>query len=183
MALPHNAVEAGPQVLAGRLLFWLRQRGYELPGDDKDWYLLKPELGYGQSRRSQYDVERGVMAWYLSYTGEDEAAQEWSEVFGGEMTPSSLINRLDMVTLEEVRGTDGGRYSFFAGLKLVLSEEAIAAMPPKMKTVYIFKCSKCGYRTEDHRKDFGDRYVHAQCGQDSRYTLIDSVKVEVARTT
>lgn len=183
MVLPLNAVEAGPQALAARLLLWLRQRGYELPGRDEDWYLLKPELGYGQSRRTQYDVERGVMSWYLTYTGEDEGALNWSETFGGDMAPSSLINRLDKVTLEEVRGRDGGSYSFFAGMKLVLSEEAIAAMPPKMKTVYIFKCSKCGYRTEDHRKDFGERYVHAQCGQDSRYNLVDSVKVEVARTT
>lgn len=121
------------------------------------------------------------MAWYLAYTGEDESAQHWSDTFGGEMTPSSLINRLDTVSLEEVKDYTG-KYSCYAGTKLILSEEALAALPPK-KTVYIFKCSSCGYRTEDSRKDFGDRYIHSRCGQDSRYELVDSVQVEVARTT
>lgn len=178
--------EAAPQPKAWKLLDWLRQRGYELPGERENWHILKPNLeeygSYRQTRRSQWDIERGIMAWYLAYDGFDDDAIHWSGTFGGEMAPATLINRLDDCILEETRGHDGGR-SFFAGMKLTLSEEGLAKMKPKTRSVYIFKCDKCGYRTEDKRRDFDENYVHKQCGQDSRWIYVETVKEEVARTT
>lgn len=180
MVLPSK--EAGPHQLAVRFLHWLRQRGYELPGEDKDWYLGKPDL-WGRSRRNRYDIEEGKLAWYLAYEGEDEAAIHWSDTFGGDDAPATLINRLDQCELIEHKGwNEHNRYSFFAAMKLQMKEEALAVLPPKMKTIYVFKCSKCGYRMEDHRKDFGERYIHSQCGHDSQLVFMHTVKVEVPRS-
>lgn len=184
MTLPLDEFEAGPQALAQKFLRWLRQRGYELPGEVSDWYLLKCRPSYGATRRTKYDIERGVMAWYLTYTGTDEEARHWSGTFGGDIAPSTLLNKLDSCELVENTGyNELKRYRFNAGLKLTFSEKVLVTLPPKMKTFYIWKCSHCGYRTEDSRRNFGERYVHGQCGQDSRYELVDTVKVEVARTS
>lgn len=181
-SLPFNRQEAGSQAYALKFLTWLRVRGYELPGDDADWFLVKPILDGGRTRRSRYDKEEGILAWYLCYFGDDKEALHWSNTFGGEVAASTLINRLDQVELTEVMGySPFHSYRRFAGMCLSFKEEFLAKKPPKMKTVYIFKCDCCGFRMEDPRKNFGEKYVHSQCGQESTYELVDTIKVEVAR--
>lgn len=179
MALPSK--EAGSRQHAVRLLHWLRRRGYELPGEDKEWFIGRPDL-WGRSRRTREDVREGKLAWYLAYEGQEELAIYWSDTFGGEEAPAFLINRLDKCELVEHEGyNDIRNVSYFAAMKLQLTEEALKELPPKRKSIYIFKCSKCGVKMEDARKDFGENYIHSQCGHDSKMILVDTIKVEVPR--
>lgn len=180
---PADITEAGPQVLAWKLLHWLRQRGYELPGEDSDWYLVKPALGYRQKRRSQEDIASGLMAWYLSYVGDDEGAIKWSGTFGGEMRPQSVLKNME-IELEEVRGHRlYGSSSFYAGEKVRLTEKAMEKLKPRMKTIKVYACTVCNYRIEDDRKDFEYRFVHRPCGDEAYFKLHSTHKVEVSRKT
>lgn len=121
------------------------------------------------------------MAWYLSYVGEDEEAKRWSDTYGGELAPSRVINHLGEVEIKE-RFDYTGKYKRIAGYELTVlggEDEDGNRVRKRKKTVYIFQCKGCNYKTESEKKNFGERYIHAKCGQEKgHYQLIDTLIVE-----
>lgn len=173
--------EAAPQHLAWKLLTWLNFHGYELPGNKEDWHIKKPET-WGSSRRSRYDMESGTLSWFLTYTGDNEEAREWSGTFGSDIAPARVVNHLDQFKLVENYDRSGS-YKRVRGLKFVLKPEYVSSLPPRKKTVHIWACQNCGNRTEGN-KTFGENYIHRQCGQTlGKYVLVDTITVEEVRKT